>query len=237
MGIIKANHKVASIVHHSQLLLPVLNRFGIRLGVKDKTLQEVCEEKNQNYHFVLAIINAYHNKDYFPTEELLKFDVKTIVEYLRKTHLYYVDYVLNKIDGLLHDLIQSGGNRNKDLEIIHTFYHNYKDELVHHINDEEVNVFPYVLELEAAIKDGKKLTRTGTTIIEFEKEHSNVDEKLNDLKNIIIKFLEPVYDDNKCNEFLAAIFQFEQDLADHSRIEDLILVPKVMTLEKEYYGG
>ncbi len=236
MGIIKSNHKVASIVHHSHFLLPVLNRFGIRLGVKDKTIQEVCDEKAINLHFVLAILNAYHNNEYFPKDELLNIDVKTIVAYLHKTHDYYVNYVLNNIDGMLHRLLTSAGDRDKELQIIHTFYHKYKDELINHINDEEQNVFPYVLQLEEAVNNKLDIDFGDNSITEFEKEHSNVDEKLNDLKNLIIKYVEPVYDDNACNEFLSAIFQFEKDLLDHSRIEDLILVPIVLNLEKIYHG-
>lgn len=235
MGIITSQHKLASIIHHSHLLLPVLNRFGIRLGVKEKSIGQVCEEKSLNIDFVLAIINSYHTKDYFPEKELRSFSAKTIISYLRKTHEYYIKYVLNRIDGLLAELIKSGGNSN-DLKIIKTFYIKYKEELLNHINEEEEHVFPYVLKLQELIDLGSneipgELTRF--SIMDFEEEHSNVDEKLNDLKNIIIKFLDPTYDDNACNTFLSSIFMLERDLQDHSRIEDNILVPKVLDMEKQ----
>jgi len=77
----------------------------------------------------------------------------------------------------------------------------------------------------------------GYSIQSFEKEHTNVDENLFDLKNIIIKFLTPNYNDKDCNEFLINLFQFEIDLTDHARIEDKILVPKVMRIEKELKNG
>lgn len=235
MGIITTQHKVASIIHHSPFLLPVLNRFGIRLGVKEKSIEQVCNELNLNLNFVLAIINSYHTKDYFPEKELRSFSASTIVSYLRKTHEYYVNYVLLRIDGLLEELLQSGGDQNNDLRIIKSFYNKYKVELLNHINEEEEHVFPYVLKLQHIVDSGSTETPDeiiGFSITDFEKEHTNVDEKLNDLKNIIIKFLEPTYNDNACNEFLTAIFMFERDLADHSRIEDNIMVPKVLEMEK-----
>lgn len=236
MGIITSQHKVASIIHHSHLLLPVLNRFGIRLGVKEKSIEQVCKEKNLNVDFVLAIINSYHTKDYFPEKELRSFSAKTIISYLRKTHEYYVNYVLVRVDGLLEILLQSGGDKNNDLKIIKSFYIKYKSELLNHINDEEEFIFPYVIKLQEIIESGQKVLPTdlqGFSIHDFEQEHSNVDEKLNDLKNIIVKFLDPTYDDNACNEFLFAIYMFERDLADHSRIEDNIMVPKVLEMEKQ----
>jgi regulator of cell morphogenesis and NO signaling len=75
------------------------------------------------------------------------------------------------------------------------------------------------------------------SIQSFEKEHTNVDEKLFDLKNIIIKYLEPNYAHRICNDFLYELFQFERDLTDHARIEDKILVPKVMRIENELKNG
>ena len=62
---------------------------------------------------------------------------------------------------------------------------------------------------------------------------ANVDIKLNDLKNLIIKYIEPVYNENVCNEFLIAMSDFEKDIKDHARIEDKILVPMVISIEKE----
>jgi regulator of cell morphogenesis and NO signaling len=70
------------------------------------------------------------------------------------------------------------------------------------------------------------------SIESFEKEHSNMDDKMDDLTNIIIKYLPPNYDQNRGNAFLANLFMFEKDLKNHSRIEDHILIPKVKQLEK-----
>jgi regulator of cell morphogenesis and NO signaling len=60
-----------------------------------------------------------------------------------------------------------------------------------------------------------------------------VEIKLNDLKNLIIKYIEPSYNDNDCNEFLIMLFRFEQDIKDHDRIEEKILFPQVIRIEKE----
>jgi regulator of cell morphogenesis and NO signaling len=59
-----------------------------------------------------------------------------------------------------------------------------------------------------------------------------VEEKLNDLKNLIIKYIPPEYDENVCNEFLLTLALFEKDLEDHARIENKILTPLVLEIEK-----
>lgn len=59
-----------------------------------------------------------------------------------------------------------------------------------------------------------------------------MDEKMFDLKNIIIKYLPPNYNQNIGNSLLSNLFMFEKDLKNHARIEDKILIPKVKQLEK-----
>ena len=70
------------------------------------------------------------------------------------------------------------------------------------------------------------------SIRDYEEEHGDVDSKLLDLQNIIIKYLHEEYDDNKCNTLLTTLYNFEDDLRDHARIEDKIMVPKVLQIEK-----
>ncbi len=71
----------------------------------------------------------------------------------------------------------------------------------------------------------------------YEKEHDDVEEKLNDLKNIIIKYLPTVKDQKNRFLLLKELSALENDLADHARIEDLILIPKVEILEKKALLG
>lgn len=212
-------------------LLPVINRFGINLGNRDKTLSQICKSLDVNIDFFLAIINTYHNVEYFPEKELKGFSPLVIIEYLKKTHSYYINYTLPKLDSLLKQLIESNKTEIQQLNIIEKFYRKYTTELLLHLKEEEEIVFPYVYKL---IMDRSR--DSDYSIRSFEKEHSNVDVQLNDLKNLIIKYIEPVYDNNICNEFLRTLFRFEKDINDHARIEDKILIPQVIEIENTLNG-
>ena len=234
MELFDKNTRLADMIHRNYLLLPVINRFGIKLGFKDKTIRDICQEKAINMNFFLAIINAFNNDEYFPEKELRGFSSALIIDYLRKSHFDFKKISLPKIERLLNKLVDN--SKSDDLKVIKVFYTTYKNELLDHIKDEEENAFPYVLELQKAydLKTSPLPKHVAEYSIQsFEKEHTNVDEKLFDLKNIIIKYLEPNYQMKDCNEFLFELFQFERDLTDHARIEDNILVPKVMDIEKE----
>ena len=62
--------------------------------------------------------------------------------------------------------------------------------------------------------------------------HSNINEKLNDLKNIITKYLNEEYSSPLSFELLADIYIVEKDLCKHSLIENRLLIPLVEKMEK-----
>ena len=228
MDLFKSNNKLYDLINANANLLPVINRFGIRPGFKDKTVAEVCREHDINKDFFLALVNTYHNPEYFPEAELLGFSPLLIVDYLKKTHAYYLSYFLPRLEMLLERMIGDQEENKSDLRTIVSFYDKYKHELLLHIKDEEENVFPVVID-HFRNRDHDNLVRTG---ISFKKEHSNVEMKLSDLKHLIIKYLKPAYDDNDFYEFVSALFLFEKDIIDHARIEDHILVPQITGLAR-----
>ncbi|MBN1951178.1 MAG: LuxR family transcriptional regulator, partial [Bacteroidales bacterium] len=61
-----ASMKMAELIHQNYLLLPILNRFDIQLGFKDRTIREVCESEGINTDFFLVIVNSFHDHEYFP---------------------------------------------------------------------------------------------------------------------------------------------------------------------------
>jgi regulator of cell morphogenesis and NO signaling len=205
--------KLADIIHTNYLLLPVLNRFGIQLGFGDITVEEMCKEKSLNAEFFLVIINSFHDHNYFPQDKLQRFDLKLLVEYIKKSHSYYLDIKIPQIENLIHRLsTKSDAGHRDQINLIEKFFSEYKDELITHIQEEENNIFPYIITIGSAFGEGKvneshKQLIKGNTISVFAKEHSNIEDKLYDLKNIIIKYLHPVKDSSVSNSLLMELFQ------------------------------
>jgi regulator of cell morphogenesis and NO signaling len=112
--------------------------------------------------------------------------------------------------------------------MISQFFSEYKNEVVNHFAYEENTVFPYVRDLL------KQNTSVNYHINQFEKNHSNIEDKLTDLINILIKYL-PENDRNKEREnVLFNIFLFAKDLNTHILIENKVLVPCVKLIEEQY---
>lgn len=233
---------MADVIHLNYLLLQVMTRFDIRLGFGNQTVEEVCRTHKVNVEFFLEIVNSYHDPDYFPDKELQHFKLDLIVNYLKKTHKYYLEEKIPDIEYLILSLIKTSGKENKKrLELLNRFFKEYKEELIDHVDREENIVMPYVQDIEDAYVSGnadenilKKIK--SYSIDDFADEHNNVEDKLFDLKNIIIKFLPPAKDITICNNILIELFRLEKDLNNHARIEDKVLIPKVRQMEKAILG-
>ena len=77
----------------------------------------------------------------------------------------------------------------------------------------------------------------GTFCIDrFEENHSNIDEKLSDFKNLVMKSLPPECDRSSRISLLLKIFALQEDLKCHTYIEDSVLVPMVRLLENPHHS-
>ncbi|MFT5749381.1 MAG: regulator of cell morphogenesis and NO signaling [Ancylomarina sp.] len=229
--------KMADVIQMNYMLIPVIYRFGINLGFGDKTVKEICEETKVDLNFFLQLVNTYHDKDYFPKDELQSIPAKDIVAYLKMTHSSYLNEKLLEIEILIESLQHAEAEDEKYILLISNFYEGYKNELTEHIMYEEEVVFPYVLAVEEICRAGvfsnqNREIYDSFSILRYQDAHDDVEEKLMDLKTIMIKYLTPPLNTSLYHKIIQLLFMLEQDLNYHSRIEDKVLIPKMISMEK-----
>ena len=235
--LITKDNKMGDIILHDHQLLAVLHRFEIGLGFGEKTVEEICKSHNINTDFFLEITNAFHDGNFFTDKKLKDFSLVLIVEYLIKSHIFYTDKKIPEIEGLINSIKYKTGDE-KFSAIVKKFFNEYKTELKLHIEKEEQSIYPYVIKLENAIQD-KEISQElfdelkNQSILKYRDEHDNIEEKLFDLKNIIIKYLPPPENPDVCNVILSKLFRLEQDLNNHSKIENKVMIPAANEMEKE----
>ncbi|MDR1343630.1 MAG: hemerythrin domain-containing protein [Prevotellaceae bacterium] len=236
MILITSEIKLADAIHSNYLLIPVITRFGIRLGFGDKTVKAVCKEHGVDVEFFTTILNVFSHESYFPQDRLLRFDVAQLVGYLQKTHGYYRTVLIPMLDKNMEAFVESAARPGEpEVRLIKNFFAQYKDELMAHLKREETITFPYITELVK--KENTVLLHKKYSMKVFESEHDNVEEKLYDLKSILIKYLQGDYDEGARNSLIFNIFRLEKDLKDHTRIEDKILTPIVKQMEQALFGS
>jgi len=223
--LIQENMKLADVVLHDHTLVPIINRFGIHLGFGDDSIAEICQYQHLNIDFFVTILNAFHDTHYFPKERLRNFSADLIIDYLLKAHHYFLEEKVPEISILLNKMAEEYPLDN--------FFTDYTVELNKHILREEENVYPYVLQLEEAVSESHVDEELFKKISDYPiSEHENLEEKLFDLKNILIKYLPEPKNDKPGYRLLRELFTLEKELNEHARIEDLIMVPKVKAMEE-----
>ena len=150
-------------------------------------------------------------------------DVRDIVKYLHASHTFYLETAIVRISNDIARLIEPCSDKLQ--KVIWKFFSDYKDELGRHFQFEEANVLPYVQELlgEGVADD--------FCIEDFEENHSDVDAKLEDLKNLVMKALPPQCDVQLRTSLLSYLYYLRTDLRRHPLIEDKVLVPVVKRIE------
>lgn len=220
------NMKLADLLHANYRLLFILPRFKICLGFGDKSVKEVCAQHGIDVSLFLLVCNVYTFDEYLPAQEELKsVNMGQLIEYLQNSHKDYLESRIPEIRKLISELSQN--NKVKGVEIVRRFFDGYCQEVINHFTYEEETVFPYIRKLSE-----QPASSVGYHIDQFEENHSNIEEKLNDLKNIIIKYMpEDCSTPGILNGVLLDIFLLEDDLNKHALIENKILVPLVVQLE------
>ena len=217
---------MSDVICDEPALLQMMSRFGIPLGVADKTVTQVCQEHHVDTATFLALANFMKQGARGAAEHLPQVSVAALTDYLRRAHTYFLDYQLPAVRRKLLEALDCSQTAEVSLLII-KFYDNYMGEVRKHMQHENRKVFGYV---EGLLRG----ERTGNySIADFARSHSSIDVKLQELKNIIIKYYAPTEQTELLHSALYDIFTCEKDLRMHCQVEDDIFVPAVQILENQ----
>jgi len=225
-NVFSENMKMADLVCHNSKLLSVLSRFEINLGFGDHSVEEVCKMYNVDTQFFLLICNVYCDEDFTPHYEDLKcVDIDSMIKYLHISHNYYLHERLPHIEEHFNRIIEACPS--KYAIPLKRFFDEYKNEVATHFEYEETVVFPYLKALENKTSD-----ILGYNIGEFKGTHSSIiEDNLNDLLNILVKYLPADVFPKERIEISMDIIELSADIVSHAMIEDRILIPFVEHLE------
>ena len=220
----EADDKMISLIRDDYSLLHMLGAFGIKMGFGDKTVREVCEDQGVDTYTFMAVVNFAIN-GHLDNESISKLSVITLLRYLRAAHAFFLDFELPFIRQELVDALDEGNNL---AHLIMKLYDGYAHSLRSHMSYEERTLFPYVEQLI----DGKV---TNDTFVEtFSKHHDQTDQRLTELKDIIIKYLpSDNLRNNKLSATLYDIYNSERMLYQHVEIEERIFLPAIRLLEQQ----
>ena len=223
--IFSARTKMSEIITDSSLL-SIIERLNIKLGFGEASIDEICHRHGLSTELFLMICKVYSLENFKPEiNHLTRDDIPKLIGYLQRTHQYWIESFFPNLHSNIHTMLESCDETSK--KMLNKFYDDYDEEIQKHLDYEENTVFPYILSLGNV--EHKKTCEF--RIRDFEENHSNIEEKLHDLKNIVIKYLPDNAPQQSRINVLNEIFKIENDLCKHSVIENRILIPLVSKYE------
>jgi len=192
----------------------------------DAPLEQACNENDLEIQSVLERLKEAQSTDQTEAEyESLSAPVDNIVE----THHHdYLRSELPSLERVVRKVVRVHGDSHPELEEeIESEFLDLKEEVTHHISDEEENVFPEILKLEDEIS----LTETEREQVQeatdhLESEHEAAASHLEQIRNLSNDYTIP---DDACTSYrnmLDRLQMLEEDMHLHVHKENNVLFPE-----------
>ena len=212
--------------HH---LFQMLSRFGIPLGFGEKNVREVCKESNVDVTTFLAVANYVKVGPEVASYYVDKVSAAALTDYLKRAHSYFLDFQLPDIRRRLVSSINCS-DANEVAFLILQFFDEFMRDVRHHMEAENKKMFRSVDQLlqGSSIPD--------TQFLQFAHSNESFNHKLQELKNLIIKYYKGDGPNELLNTVLFDLFNCEEDLQLHRGVENDLFLPAVELLMERTKG-
>lgn len=218
----------------------VFKKYGIDFccGGK-KSLKQACEEKGLD---LVAVESALQNiNEVKVAENFDRWNPDFLADYIfNKHHQYYYDEA-PIIAELVTKVTDHHGDKHPELQEVYRLFVTLAQELNAHFAKEEKILFPFIKALVRAKQTGnvdelRNQFSIAGPVQMMEADHDAAGEILAELSEVTNGYTAPA---DACNSFkflYRKLNELEDDLHQHIHLENNILFPKALALEKELRG-
>lgn len=226
---VKPYMKMSELIDDNPLLLLMLQHFNIDFRVIDLTVSQLCSEYKISENLFISIANLYNEFGTKDNETFSKTDLLQVIDFLENTHVYYRSDKYPQIRNYITQLQQN--HPAKELKLLEKFFDEYFNEVIDHLDYEDKVAFPYFITL---LKNQKgKNVYLAYSSNDYNDHHTDIELKLQDLKNLLLKYVKIDGDLDLRRRLFFALYELEFDLYIHSQIEESILIPSGICIENE----
>lgn len=217
----------------------IFKRHGIDFCCKGgRTIEEACSNKKLTPEKIYEELEALP-KNEGSTIDFNSWPLDLLTDYIEKTHHRYVEEKTPVLQAFLDKLCKVHGDRHPELFEINALFNESAHDLAAHMKKEELILFPFVKNMVKAKISGSALSQPHFGTVEnpvhmMEHEHTVEGDRFRRIAEITDEYLPPA---DACNTYkvaFAMLQDFENDLHKHIHLENNILFPKAIRLEKEF---
>lgn len=205
----------------------------------NRTISEACERKNLDAKVLInelnhTITNQEQNIDFN------NWELDLLADYIEKTHHRYVVSKIEEIKPFLNKVVRVHGEHNPELKEIELLFNQSAQELTQHMQKEEMVLFPFIRNMISSKIEQKPLLfphfgSVENPIAMMKHEHQNEGERFEKIAELSNNYTPPLHACNTYRVTYALLKEFEDNLHQHIHLENNILFPKAIELEKEFH--
>lgn len=232
------NKTIGEMVVENYRKADVFKKFGLDFccGGK-KTINQVCTEKGIDLTQLEKELALVDNQQILPSQDFNSWNLAFLIDYIVNTHHRYVAKSIPVLFEYLKKVAKVHGDGNPETKEILNHFMVISDELNRHMMKEENILFPYIKQLSIASERNLKVDPPPFGTVEnpirmMEMEHETAGDLLEKIREISSNYTPPEYACNTFRVSYAKLKEFEDDLHQHIHLENNILFPKAIQLEK-----
>ncbi|MDR2146314.1 MAG: iron-sulfur cluster repair di-iron protein [Tannerella sp.] len=231
------NLTVGEIVTKDFRMASVFSEYGIDFCCGgDKTLEQACAEKSVNREELQEKLDKIMQVK-AEGVDFNSWSLDLLIDYIEKMHHTYIREKTPFVLQYLEKIRDVHGDRHPELVEIYGHFFQAAEALSAHLLKEERILFPFIRQLVEYQKSGQRMEpgHFGTVqnpIAMMKHEHTVEGERFETISRLSGGYQAP---EDGCNTYRAAyamLGDFEQDLHKHIHLENNILFPKAIELEK-----
>ena len=230
---------INELVHDDIRKADVLNNYQIDICCRaNRPLDLACQEKGIDTKLVIEEINQIRDDFKYSLKNTFNWSLDLIIEYILVYHHFYLWQELPKIEKLLEKLVKIHSEKHPQLIDLVKYFTSLRSETELHMANEEQTLFPYINELLLIQEGNKKRTHTNsgsinTTLTIMKMEHETTANILKNIRLLCHDYNLKTYICNSHQLVLEKLKVLEMDLYQHIYLENEVLFPKALKLEKE----
>ena len=228
---IKPTMRLSDLIFENPALLLLLEHFDIETLTRDKTVAQICDDRQLNPDVFIVLANLYNG--FYPSgvEKFGEQDALSFILFLRNSHLFYLNEKIPEVQSLINELYKK--NEQKKIKLIEDFFNEYANEVREHLAYEDDIAFPY---FNALIRNSgiTNNEQDKFSVQVYRDHHGDIETKLADLKNLLLRFISLKEDRPVQRKLLLSLFELESDLNIHSIIEEQLLMPLIKKIERKH---
>lgn len=216
----------------------VFKKYGIDFccggGV---SIEKACEKNGIDYTQLaeeLLTINCNNGQEV----DFNKLQLDQLIDHIVEKHHKYVENSIGILIQYSKKVAKVHGENSPELFEVSRLFQKLATELAAHLKTEEMILFPFIKKMVTAEKEGTGLKTLHFNTVEnpitmMEIEHEEAGSILKRIAQLTNNYTPPAHACNTYKALFDKLDEFEQDLHEHIHLENNILHPRALKLERE----